>query len=241
MDAATALDKARAYLATQMREESARKRLSDKAPVFVTISRESGAGGLVVAEHLADLLNERGLGAPGIPWTVFEKNLLEKVIEENELPESYMDQMEEKVLPALQTSVSELLSVHPSISRLVAMTSRTVVHVATMGNAVLVGRAANVLTESLPIGLHVRLTGPPERRLQFLMQHYSLEQQEAKRRMHEEDEGRRYYVKRHFYRDVDDPLLYDMVINTDRTGHLNAAEVMAQALELKIRAAMPTG
>ena len=235
MDATTALDKARAYLAAQMQSAGVRKRQSTRRAVFVTISRESGAGGLVVAEHLVEMLNERGLGEPGVSWTVFDKNLLEKVIEDNDLPESYMDQMEEKVLPAIQTAVSEMLSVHPSVSRLVAMTSRTVLHVASMGNAVIVGRAAHVLTQSLSNGLRVRLTGSPARRLQFLMDHYSIEREEAARRMNDEDEGRRFYVKKHFNKDVDDVLLYDIVLNTDRLGHRAAAELIAEAVAIGTR------
>lgn len=237
MDTTAALDKARAYLSAQMRNARAQQAHSARPAMFVTISRESGAGGLVVAKHLVEILNERGLGEPEIPWAVFEKNLLEKVIEDNELPESYMDQMEERVQPSLQTAVSELLSVHPSISRLVALTSRTLLHVATMGNAVLVGRGANVLTQSLPGGLHVRLTGRPAQRLQFLMDRHSLDREAAKQRMDEEDDGRRFYVKKHFNRDVADPLLYDMVLNTDRLGHQASAELIAQALEVKIRLA----
>ena len=235
MDAHKGFDKARAYLSTQMRKTSAREERSTHSAVFVTISRESGSGGLVVAEHLVEMLNERGAGEPEIRWAVFDKNLLEKVIGDNELPESYMDQMEERVLPAIQTAVNELLSVHPSVSRLVALTSRTVLHVATMGNAVLVGRAAHVLTQSLSAGLHVRLTGPPAQRLRFLMDHHSLEREAATIRMNEEDEGRRYYVKKHFNRDVDDPLLYDFVLNTDRLGHRAAAELIAQAVEIRAR------
>jgi cytidylate kinase len=235
MDTTAVINKARAYLSTQMQAAQSRHEQSAPPAVFVTISRESGAGGLAVAEHLAEKLTERGVGTPGVPWAVFEKNLLEKVIEDNELPESYMDQMEEKVLPAVQTAVSELLAVHPSISRLVAMTSRTVLHLATMGNSILVGRGANVLTKALSVGLHVRLIAPTDRRLEFLMDRYSLSREDAASRMEEEDEGRGYYVKKHFNRDVDDPLLYDLVLNTHRLGHEASAEVITHALETKVR------
>jgi cytidylate kinase len=67
------------------------------------------------------------------------------------------------------------------------------------------------------------------------MERHGLARETAARRMAEEDEGRRYYVKKHFYRDVDDPLLYDLVLNTDRLGHRAAAELIAQAVEIKVR------
>ena len=108
-------------------------------------------------------------------------------------------------------------------------------HVATMGNAVLVGRGANVLTESLTVGLHVRLIAPRDRRLQTLMDRHSLNRDEAARRMKEDDEGRRYYVKKHFNRNVDDPVVYDLVLNTDRLGYSAVSDLIAQALEAKVR------
>jgi len=234
MDIGRSLETARAYLAAQMVEAKTRaQREAEPAALFVTISRQSGAGGLVVAERLAQILNQRGFACPRTPWVVFDKNLLQRVIEENRLPESYMDQMEEKVLPRFQTVVNEMLSVHPAVSRLVAHTSRTILHLATMGSSVLVGRGANLLAAGLPGGLHVRLVGSPGRRLQFLIDHYGLTREEASRRMTDEDEGRSFYVKKHFNRDVDDPLLYHLVLSTDLLGHDGAASLIAAALETK--------
>jgi len=233
MDPARSLGKVKGYLVTQMRETEAREGGEAAPSFFVTISRQSGAGGRLVAEHLVEILDQRGFGSPRTPWVVLDKNLIEQVIAENDLPESYMDHIEEKVRPGLQTVVNELLSVHPAISRLVAMTSRTILHLATMGNAVLVGRAATVVASGLSGGLHVRLVGSPGRRLQLLMDYYELSREQASRRMAEEDEGRRFYLKKHFSKDVDDPLLYDLVLNTDTVEHQAAARTIAAALEIK--------
>ena len=42
------------------------------------------------------------------------------------------------------------------------------------------------------------------------------------------DEDRRRYVQRYFHRDVNDPLLYDVQINTGRTTLDEAATVLEQ-------------
>mgnify|MGYP001411061769 CR=1 FL=1 len=51
----------------------------------VTISRQCGSGALVVAGKLAERLQPHSpKGAP--PWTVFDRNLMEKVLEDHHLP-----------------------------------------------------------------------------------------------------------------------------------------------------------
>jgi cytidylate kinase len=42
------------------------------------------------------------------------------------------------------------------------------------------------------------------------------------------DEDRRRYVQRYFHRDVNDPLLYDVQINTGRTSFDEAASMIEQ-------------
>jgi hypothetical protein len=51
----------------------------------VTISRQTGCGAFVVAEKLAHYLQEHSSkDAP--PWTVFDRNLMDKVLEDHNLP-----------------------------------------------------------------------------------------------------------------------------------------------------------
>ena len=45
----------------------------------------------------------------------------------------------------------------------------------------------------------------------------------------EEDHARRRYVRRYFDADVDNPLLYHLVINTGKTGLAGAAEIIVEA------------
>ena len=51
----------------------------------VTISRQAGCGALVVAEKLAHYLQEHS-PKDECPWTVFDRNLMDKVLEDHNLP-----------------------------------------------------------------------------------------------------------------------------------------------------------
>ena len=67
-----------------------------RAVPFVTISRQAGAGGRSTADEMAKLLNERLAPPDKSDWTIFDRNLLEVVVEQHELPEEYMKYMEEE-------------------------------------------------------------------------------------------------------------------------------------------------
>ena len=58
---------------------------------FVTISRESGAYGMTIAEMLAEYLRKRERRQDA-PWTVFDKELIKKVIEEHEFPKKFEEE-----------------------------------------------------------------------------------------------------------------------------------------------------
>lgn len=48
--------------------------------------------------------------------------------------------------------------------------------------------------------------------------------------MHEHDLGRTRYVRKYYGKDIDDPLLFHLVINTDRIPHPEAARMIADAV-----------
>jgi cytidylate kinase len=108
-------------------------------------------------------------------------------------------------------------------------TTRTILHLATMGHAIIVGRGAGVIGRRLDGGLHVRLIGSPARRLERMKEFYKLSEPEARAAMERLDNGRRSYVRKYFKADVRDPLLYDLVINTDHVSYERAATIIAEA------------
>jgi len=198
-----------------------------RAAPFVTLSRQAGAGGTTVAECLAEILNR---GSPVIPWTVFDRGLVERVLEEHGLPESFDRFFREDCVTELASIAEDLFGTEPRSRSLIRKTSGTILRLAMMGHAILVGRAANVVTASQRGGVHVRLVGSPGRRLERVMEFYDLDEAAAADLLREKDRGRENYVRRTFKADIDDPTLYDLVLNTDRRSYEAAAEVIAALL-----------
>jgi cytidylate kinase len=196
----------------------------------ITISRETGSGAVTVAQMLVEQLNaasESSVNTAG--WMVFDRNLAKQVLTDHELPQNWERFVVEDARLPVEAIVEELLGLHPTQWTLVQHTTKTILRLASLGRAILVGRGAEAITSRLPFVFHVRLVAPLENRIQHASRYYNLTEEDAARMIKEADHARRRYLRRYFDADVDDPLLYDVVLNTGRLGFVRTAEIIAQA------------
>jgi hypothetical protein len=198
----------------------------------VTISRETGTGGIAFAERLAVHLQAH---APrtGCPWTVFHKNLVERVLADHNLPKRLAQFIVEDKVPAVADAVEELLGMHPPIAHLVRQTAETILRLAELGHVILVGRGANVVTARLGNVFHVRLVGSFENRANRYMEVHHVSREAALVCIEKEDAGRQRYVKRYFGKEIADPLLYHAVVNTDLVTLDEAAQLIGETVVRK--------
>jgi cytidylate kinase len=200
----------------------------------VTVSRQSGCGAHVFAEELAAWLqSHHGHGAA--PWTIFDRTLVEAVLQDHHLPSRLAAFMPEDKVSQMHDIIEDLFSLHPPTETLVRQTSETILRLAELGNVIILGRGGNIITGRLPQVLHVRLIGSVELRVNHLQVFDKLNKKEALARIEREDGGRARYLKRYFNRDIDDPLCYHVVINTDWVT-LRQAAAMVGDLALNRRA-----
>jgi hypothetical protein len=195
----------------------------------VTLSRETGSGGNSVAERLIENLQRNDRKAAR-PWAVFDKNLIEKVLEDHQLPGRLAKFFPEDRLTELQDIMDEVFGLRPSSWKFVEQTSETMLHLAALGNVVLIGRAGNIVTRKLPDVLHVRLVGSLETRARRLSEARGMTRKSALDLIAKEDTGRRRYLKKYFNADIDDPLLYHLVINTDIVSIEETAETLSRVM-----------
>lgn len=233
-----------AYMACQCQgfEKSKDQQDRNLPKPFVTISRQTGAGGITIGQKLAEYLQERDRQAL-CPWTLFDRDLIQAVLEEHNFPQDYAKFMSEDKTSEIQDSIEELFGLHPSKWTLVHKTSETILHLAQMGNAIIVGRGANVVTRRfLNSGVHVRLIGSLKKRIKHIQEYYQLSSDEAAQFIRTEDEGRRRYLSQNFDKNIDDPLLYDLVVNTDFVSYGEAAKLIGEAaLDLSRQLASQVG
>jgi hypothetical protein len=191
----------------------------------ITISRQMGAGGIEVAELLADRLTTGSRPA----WTVFDRDLAELLWKNQDLPGPVSRFFEQEVPGAIQDAVQELLGVRTTGSHMVEHTALTVLRLACLGHAIFVGRGANIITANHKSVMHVRLVAPFAKRVRQIEEHRRLGTQEAVELIAATDDNRRRYIKHYFRAEIDDPINYHIVINTGLTGYEEAARLIANA------------
>jgi cytidylate kinase len=195
----------------------------------VTISRQAGCGALVVAEKLAELLQQT-TPRDEPHWTVFDRNLMERVLADHHLPGRLAKFLPEDRASELQDIIDDLSGLQPPSWTMIAQTSETILKLAELGNVILIGRAGNIIASRLPHVRHVRLIAPLEKRVAYAHTLYQMSERDARTFCLREDAGRQRYVKKYFKTEVADPLLYHLVINTGLVSFDEAARLIAEAV-----------
>jgi cytidylate kinase len=195
----------------------------------VTISRQAGCGGLIVAQKLAQQLQHHApSGEP--PWTVFDRDLMLQVLADHQLPAHLAQFLPEGRMSMIEDTLADIFGVRPTAETLIQQTAETILKFAELGNTIVIGRAGNIVTAKLPHVLHIRLVAPLEDRIERIARDDHKSLAEARKFCLEEELNRARYVKTYFNADINDPMQYHMVINTSRVGYENAAKLTADAV-----------
>jgi cytidylate kinase len=196
-------------------------RLARATRLFVTISRAAGAAGGEVAELVGQRLG----------WAVFDKNLLDLVVERFHEPRLMLDLVDETstswVYDVLGTWMDHHIISH---QKFVHQLKAVVRAAARQGRGVFVGRGVQFQLPREKV-LAVRITAPERYRIERIARLRGISPQEARQLLRETDRGRREFVEQFFHHDLLDPLLYDLMINVEQLGIQRAVGQIVAALE----------
>jgi cytidylate kinase len=240
MNTKVAFENCLSYIDSQMQATEKTEPLpaEDHGRPAITISRETGAGAITVGEKLAEYLQAHSPAGP-CPWTVFDKNLVEKVLEDHDLPKRLARFMPEDRCPQIEDIMAEVLGLRPPSWTLVHQTVETMLRLAQMGRVILVGRAACVITHKLKNVFHVRLVASWDKRVAHIQQIHHFDAAAAADFVRKSDQGRKRYVQTYFNQHIDNPLLYHMILNTDLVPFDAAARIIGDAVLRRLAAGAP--
>ncbi|BCL84211.1 cytidylate kinase [Ktedonobacteria bacterium brp13] len=105
--------------------------------------------------------------------------------------------------------------------------------VAREGHVVIVGRGSQVLLADQQRVLHVRIVAPFAQRVQVTMQEACIDETRACRLVRRMDQRQSYFYRSRYKYDVNDPALYDLVLNTSVCDLDRQVDLICLALEHK--------
>lgn len=223
MNVLPVFEKAEAYLNVHLSHTGPRGVIKAPGP-FVTISRESGAGGSAVARALVDLLQQQ---EPSHPWAIYSANLIDEMLRSSGLPAAIARFLPEDRVSEIDATIGEILGLHPNLWTLIDKTNELIRRLARDGHAIVLGRGAVFATAGIANGVHVRLVAPTAVRAERIAHWLGLSPDAATLLNARRDAARARYVHSTFDADVTDPNEYDLVINTATIPATTAAEVIA--------------
>jgi cytidylate kinase len=186
----------------------------------LTVSREPGSGGSIVAKKVAEDL---GLD-------LFHQEIVHEMANSAKVSEKMFETLDEKRLNTLENWISSLVDArHLWPDKYLEHLMRIIGIIGHHGCAVIVGRGANFI---LPpeSRLRVRVIAPLENRVKHVSDTFSVPATEAKRRIIRTESERKAFVRNYFNADISAPENYDMVVNTGTMSIEKAAETIATAL-----------
>jgi cytidylate kinase len=203
----------------------------------ITISRQHGSGGHAVTRLICERLGYR----------YFDKELMAQLGAQIGLvPDQVVDLPEDK--HHVQSLIERLFANVPNplgdpgtwtlqaqldaVQELSVQTFQRLIRAAhEHDNVVVMGRGGQMVLHDAPNVLHVRLVAPLELRIQRVQENAGLPADAARERVSRRDQASAEYVRRLYSVDADEPLLYDLVINTGKRPAANTADLIITALD----------
>lgn len=105
------------------------------------------------------------------------------------------------------------------------------------GGVLIIGRGSQMVLKDRPGVFHALLVAPLEAREAFIAKRDGLSPEDAAKRVQDGDKGRHNFHHKFFKVHVDEPTLYDIVVNTGRHPIEEAADLIAAAVRQSMAAA----
>jgi len=194
-----------------------------KCGPFLTVSREAGSKGAMVARQVAQRLG----------WNVLDKELVEQLADDLEIEAGLLDLLDERRANWFSEAVLNLFK-----SRLVAQhgyveqVSKVIALAVATEPVVIVGRGAHLILPA-DAGFRVRIVASWDSRVHWVSQRDNLNLKSAEKRISDIDADRQGFIVRNLRQDATDPSLYDLTLNTTSLGVSGCAELIIRAMELK--------
>ena len=191
----------------------------------VTIYREPGSGGNIVAKSLSEKLG----------YDLFYQEVIHEMAESARVSIRLLETLDEKGVSVLEDWISSLVDKrHLWPDRYLQHLMKVIGTIGKHGRAVIVGRGANFV---LPPDkrLSVRIVAPLEIRIKNVARDFGIDTQESRRRVIRTDSDRRAFVRKYFNADIGAPLNYDLVINIGILSINGAVDAIKGALDQKTK------
>lgn len=189
----------------------------------ITISREPGSGGKLVAKKVAKKLG----------FKFYDKRLNRQVCKKLGISIKTLKEIDEKPRSWISDVVHATFNPeYISDIEYVNVLRKVILEIGIKGDVVILGRGANHIIPDNK-ALHVRITAPLEHRTKMAMKYENLSEIQARNRVRQVSRKRSQFVRQYFGKSITDSANYDLVINTNNVSLDQAVNIIITAFKQK--------
>lgn len=201
---------------------------------IVTIARPFGAGGHTVGQEVSKRLG----------FELIEKGIVDAVAKKAKVSPGWVKAIEKERGNQLINFVNSLVSIS-FLDRLQEEKNRgyidekiyvntlqeVMLEIARETDAVIVGRGGQYFLEDHPQAVHVLLTADDTFRVNFLQDHYDMDEDQARQVISRGDKRRHNFYKKIHHEDYNSSSLYTVVLNMSKISIDRAVDIIAGLVE----------
>ncbi len=194
-----------------------------QSPV-VSISREPGSGGRIIAEKLAEQLG----------FDLFHQEVVHDMAKDANISMRFLEILDERALTTLDNWIASLVDkrfLWPD--KYLHHLMKVIAAIGRHGASVIVGRGANFIL-SPEIRISVRIIAPFEFRCRHVADEFGLSMDEAGRRITKTESTRRSFIRQYFNTSIADPNNYDILINTGAVSMDESVKIVAELVKQRM-------
>lgn len=190
---------------------------------FITVSRETGSGGAVVAQKVAQKLG----------FEFIHHQIIDEIAKSTKKRKQIIKSIDEKA----RTSIEDLI--HSSFNKdyvsdykYITELSKVILAYAYKGKVVILGHGANFITPDSK-GLQVSIVAPLSVRRIRAVKYENLNASEAKEQIAKIEKDRIDFVRKYFKKNIKKSSYYDIVVNTSYISLDDATDLVVDAFYKK--------
>ena len=219
--------------AAHVLDRSAAGRAGAPGQPVITVSRQRGSGGTILADRLAQRFG----------YTLLHRDIIDRICQSSGYKRRIVESLDEHARSQLQLWFESVLQgAYVDAGDYVKALLEVIFSIAQLGGVVVVGRGANFILGP-ERGFHIRVVAPREVRVRNLMEREGFTERDAVREIEQSDRDRTGWIRQAFGRSIDDPMGYDLVLNHISISMESVTSLVAAAAQEKferLRAALKT-
>lgn len=185
----------------------------------ITVSREPGTAGTIIAQKLAKALD----------MDFMSGQIIQEVAQSAKINEKVVASLDERRISLREDWLKILFdSQHLWPDSFLLHLMRVISTIGQHGNAVILGRGANFILPPQDT-FRIRLIAPKSARIERVMADRGVSKSEADEYVTRTESDRKAFIMKYFHTDIGFPTHYDLVIDTNRMGNDGTVEVIKHA------------